>query len=186
MYIYIYIIVVSLACAPNYLILCLITQSKANVKVVIMLSPKCILALKVPLLLYTSLTSGKFPGAHKDKTYLYNIGVCVSPDPALPGCGIVQYDTNKSTSHCIGKIASSQVSESEKCSFSITSIHILSFSADSLADDKVWVELTYTNGDSYTSHCGKESRRGRLAFLCDSLISGLVCKFRVKVKYIRG
>ena len=61
--------------------------------------------------LYTR--SGKFTGAHKDKTYIYNIGVCVAPDPNHSDCGIVQYDTNNSKTYCIGKINYPQVTQSE-------------------------------------------------------------------------
>ena len=43
-----------------------------------------------------------------------------------------------------------------------------------IARDHVWTELTYTNGDHYGSHCGKEDRKGRIIFLCDPLIPGKV------------
>ena len=41
--------------------------------------------------------------------------------------------------------------------------------------DGVWIELTYTGGDNYTSHCDKRARMTRLAFLCDPNINGKVC-----------
>ena len=43
-----------------------------------------------------------------------------------------------------------------------------------LGRDGVWIELTYTGGDNYTSHCDKRSRMTRLAFLCDPNINGKV------------
>ena len=42
------------------------------------------------------------------------------------------------------------------------------------ADDHIWVELTYTGGDMYGSHCKQEARKARLVFLCDTNVPGLV------------
>ena len=42
--------------------------------------------------------------------------------------------------------------------------------------DLGWVELTYSGGDKYTSHCGSEGRVSRIFFFCDSSageVSGL-------------
>ena len=44
------------------------------------------------------------------------------------------------------------------------------------ASDGVWIELTYSKGDSYHSHCNKAPRSARLIFLCDPLVNGLVCE----------
>lgn len=43
----------------------------------------------------------------------------------------------------------------------------------------MWIELTYTGGDNYTSHCDKRARMTRLAFLCDPNINGKVCHYSV-------
>ena len=43
-----------------------------------------------------------------------------------------------------------------------------------IADDHIWLELTYTGGDKYGSHCDKEERKARLVFLCDTNVPGLV------------
>ena len=46
-----------------------------------------------------------------------------------------------------------------------------------IAKDGVWIELTYSGGTNYTSHCGSRPRTARLIFLCDPLIQGLVSSF---------
>ena len=38
----------------------------------------------------------------------------------------------------------------------------------------MWIELTYTNGDHYHTHCNKNQRIARIAFLCDPLVHGKV------------
>ena len=45
--------------------------------------------------------------------------------------------------------------------------------------DGVWIELTYTGGDNYTSHCDKRARMTRLAFLCDPNINGKVYPYNL-------
>lgn len=38
----------------------------------------------------------------------------------------------------------------------------------------MWIELTYSQGDKYHSHCDKVARTSRIAFLCDPNIGGKV------------
>ena len=42
--------------------------------------------------------------------------------------------------------------------------------------DGVWIELTYSGGSKYNSHCGKMARTARIVFLCDPNIAGMVWK----------
>ncbi|XP_011409630.1 PREDICTED: cation-dependent mannose-6-phosphate receptor-like [Amphimedon queenslandica] len=108
---------------------------------------------------YIGFTS-ELEGVHSDKTYKYKIGVCVEVDrDNAPGCGIVQYEhythkngTIETRRYCIGLLSKSQVTET---------------------NDHVWVELTYSGGDRYGSHCNGENRKGRLVFICDPLITGM-------------
>lgn len=43
-----------------------------------------------------------------------------------------------------------------------------------LGADGMWIELIYTGGHSYTSHCNKQPRTTRIVFLCDSSIEEMV------------
>lgn len=89
-------------------------------------------------------------GEHSsDKAYNYFVGVCVDALDDQPGCAVVQM-SNDST-HCIGKTSQTQIARTA---------------------DGAWIELTYTGGDEYGSHCGKTPRTARLAFLCDPFIKG--------------
>ena len=75
--------------------------------------------MTTPLKVYNN---SKITEVHTDKTYIYNVGICIAPDAdSQPGCGIVQYEqvqykngTTTSKSHCIGRIINSQVTESER------------------------------------------------------------------------
>lgn len=92
-------------------------------------------------------------GAHTDKTYTYTIGICVDVDKDSPGCAVKQTDYANSTSHsfCIGKTTQAQVARTA---------------------DGTWIELTYSEGDNYHSHCGLGSRTARIVFLCDPRVKG--------------
>ena len=41
--------------------------------------------------------------------------------------------------------------------------------------DGVWIELTYSGGSKYHSHCGSVARTARIVFLCDPNVGGMVC-----------
>lgn len=92
-------------------------------------------------------------GAHTDKTYKYNIGICVDVDSEIPGCAVKQTDSANSTSHsyCIGRTEQAQVARTA---------------------DGAWIELTYGGGDNYHSHCSSGSRTARIVFLCDPDVKG--------------
>ncbi len=44
----------------------------------------------------------------------------------------------------------------------------------SAGHDGMWIELVYTGGLSYGSHCKQQSRTARIVFLCDPDIGGMV------------
>jgi cation-dependent mannose-6-phosphate receptor len=93
-------------------------------------------------------------GAHTDKTYKYNIGICVDVDhDGIPGCAVKQTDSTSNSSHsfCIGRTAEAQVARMA---------------------DGTWIELTYSGGDVYHSHCDSGSRTARIVFLCDPNVKG--------------
>lgn len=95
----------------------------------------------------------EFDATHETKdVYTYRIGVCVDVDDDHPDCAVVQYETDENRkARCAGKVNTAQIARS---------------------GDGVWIELTYTGGDNYTSHCDKRARMTRLAFLCDPNING--------------
>lgn len=85
------------------------------------------------------------------ESYRYVIGVCVDVGDMEKhrNCGIMQY--GKNLSHCLGRITSVQTSQTK---------------------DKVWKELTYTKGSSYSSHCNLAPRMSRIVFICDPAVNG--------------
>ena len=40
--------------------------------------------------------------------------------------------------------------------------------------DGIWIELTYSGGSKYHSHCGNLARIARIVFLCDPNVGGTV------------
>jgi cation-dependent mannose-6-phosphate receptor len=92
-------------------------------------------------------------GVHTDKTYKYNLGICVDVEGDTPGCAVTQTDSTNISSRtfCIGKTTQAQVARSA---------------------DGAWIELTYAGGDNYNSHCQLGTRTARIVFLCDPDIKG--------------
>lgn len=82
--------------------------------------------------------------------YYYTVGICVALNDA--GCSVLQISkTDPKNKRCVGRTGSNQVART---------------------DDGAWIELTYTDGDNYTSHCNNEDRKSRVVFLCDPFVSG--------------
>ena len=50
----------------------------------------------------------------------------------------------------------------------------LSLSLSTAVADGTWIELTYSGGDVYHSHCDAGSRTARIVFLCDPNVKGQV------------
>lgn len=53
----------------------------------------------------------------------------------------------------------------------------LSVSLSTAVADGTWIELTYSGGDVYHSHCDAGSRTARIVFLCDPNVKGQVHYF---------
>ena len=121
-------------------------------------------------LAYLYVSSQTLTAKHKTgETYDYEVGICtdVGKSDKTGGCGVVQYTTNHS--YCLGRINSSQIARSK--SYIVAK---MCNDCEITASDGVWIELTYTNGDHYHTHCDKIGRMVRIAFLCDPLVHGMV------------
>ena len=105
--------------------------------------------------------------------------MCVDVDDEHPDCAVMQYEVDRDQrARCAGKVNTAQIARSKSRNVKLCfdaeyydSVCVL------IGRDGVWIELTYTGGDNYTSHCDKRARMTRLAFLCDPNINGKVLSY---------
>ena len=93
----------------------------------------------------------------KDKNFTYYVAVCSQATPKdcnsnsnLVNAAVVQKDKKKNC-YNLGKNSSVQIAKSED-----------------------WLELLYTQGDTYQHHCNGLKRKTRIMFVCNPDVKGHV------------